>query len=142
MKLNRDYILIGSDRTNLLVELFSGIYKELLSQYGGFGILVGEMFKERCLEVSREYFMDLYKERRDINYEEIGIWAMICEDNSLSLRFNNLYSYLFAYGIMVPYNRWIYENQVEVDKKTFIFNAATCRGYLMSTADVQAVTAS
>lgn len=97
-------------RNNIKIELS---HEEVIEDI--FRKMIDKKFNnEVFISAARRYFMNFYKAARCINYDQIDIglkgYKAMGKVITIELNYGNLYSYVLADGIVVPYDEWICED--------------------------------
>lgn len=89
------------------------------------GIVTNLDMEQKCPIIIRNFFYELYWGRLDINYEEIQIWGEMASGSkdSLSLRYGNLYSFVLANGVLIPYDEWTYDKEIIIEDKQYTYQS-------------------
>lgn len=75
---------------------------------------------ESCDEIFVcEWFNWRFKHEAKINYEQVKIEAF---NDAEYIKFKNLYSYVLACGICVPYHNWIYTDVFEYGNYVYLYD--------------------
>lgn len=82
-----------------------------------------EELELECVNRCGNFLRSIYGEVNHINYDEIEIWCRreSSRASDVVMLFGNLYSYMLAKGVVIPYSEWVYEEKVTVGLKTYMW---------------------